>query len=54
MDRVIRITSQQGFSDSWSNAQGATTLNLLDFVIPSGLTVDLSKSYIAVNAQVIS
>lgn len=52
MDKVVRISSQQGFSDTWTNATLPKTLNLCDFVIPSGMNVDLSKSYIAFNAQI--
>ena len=52
MDKVIRITSQQGFADDWTNAQTPTMLNLCDFTIPRGLNIDLSKSYIAFNAQI--
>ena len=52
-DKVIRITSQQGYAESWLNATGTpTSLNLLDFVIPRGLKVDLSKSYISINTQI--
>ena len=43
MDKVIRISSQQGFSDSFTNATKPSNLNLLDFVIPSGMNIDLSK-----------
>lgn len=50
-DKVIRIASQQGFSDSWTTAD-PSNLNLLDFTIPSGMIVDLSKSYIAFNTEV--
>ena len=51
-DKIIRITSQQGFSDVWTNAQTPKKLNLCDFTIPSGLVVDMSKSYIAYNVEV--
>jgi len=54
MDKVIRISSQQGFSDSFTNATKPSNLNLLDFVIPSGMNIDLSKSYIAINSQITS
>lgn len=54
MDKVIRITSQQGFGESWSNANPPVTLNLVDFTVPRGMNIDLSKSYIAFNAQVTS
>jgi len=50
-DKIIRLSSQQGFSDSWSTT-APTRLNLLDFTIPSGLIVDLSKSYVAFNTQI--
>lgn len=52
MDKVIRISSQQGFADTWTNATTPKTLNLCDFTIPRGMNVDLSKSYIAFNAQI--
>ena len=52
-DKVIRITSQQGFSEQWTNAAPPTSLNLCDFTIPRGLNVDLSKSYIAFNAEIV-
>ena len=48
-DKVIRITSQQGFADQFTNAAPATSLNLCDFTISAGLNVNLSKSYIAFN-----
>jgi hypothetical protein len=51
-DKVIRINSVQGFADEFTNAAPSTILNLVDFVIPRGLTVDLSKSYIAFNTQI--
>ena len=52
MDKVIKISSQQGFADSYTNAQKPSNLNLLDFTIPSGMNIDMSKSYIAINAEV--
>ena len=54
MDKVIRITSQQGFSDSWLNAGTPKTLNLCDFVIPNmaGTLIDMSKSYIAFDSVI--
>ena len=59
-DKVIRITSQQGFADQWKSvvdlADAANTkpqtLNLVDFTIPTGYVIDMSKSYVAFNAQV--
>ena len=51
-DKVIRLTSSQGFSDTWTNAAKPSTLNLLDFNIPSGLVVDMSKSYISLNSNI--
>ena len=53
MDKVIRISSNQGFSDTWTNAAAPNSLNLCDFVMPSG-NYDLSKSYIAFNASITS
>jgi len=52
MDKVIRITSQQGFAEEWTNAAPPNTLNLCDFTIPRGMNIDLSKSYIAFNGQI--
>ena len=52
MDKVIRITSQQGFGEAWTNAAPPVTLNLCDFTIPRGMNIDMSKSYIAFNAQI--
>tara|TARA_R110000803_G_scaffold1158_3_gene3826 strand:- start:4852 stop:6414 length:1563 start_codon:yes stop_codon:yes gene_type:complete len=53
MDKIIKINSVQGFADSWSAAGPLpTVLDLVDFTIPRGLTVDLSRSYIAFNVEV--
>jgi len=52
-EKVIRITSQQGFAAEWLNAAQPTTLNLCDFVMPQGLgVIDMSKSYIAFNSLI--
>tara|TARA_R110000772_G_scaffold168209_1_gene279980 strand:+ start:358 stop:1947 length:1590 start_codon:yes stop_codon:yes gene_type:complete len=51
-DKVIRINSVQGFADSFTNTAPSSILNLCDFVIPRGLTVDLGKSYVAFNTQI--
>jgi hypothetical protein len=51
-DKVIRINSVQGFADEFNNTTPSTILNLCDFVIPRGLTVDLGKSYVAFNTQI--
>tara|TARA_R110000868_G_scaffold404146_2_gene682033 strand:+ start:202 stop:1932 length:1731 start_codon:yes stop_codon:yes gene_type:complete len=51
-EKIIKINSVQGFAASW-DATPPTTLDLVDFTIPRGLTVDLSKSYIAFNCQTI-
>ena len=51
-DKIIKLASLQGFSDTWQNAGAPTRLNLVDFVIPSGYVVDLSKSYIAYNTSI--
>ena len=52
-EKVIRITSQQGFSAEWENAGAPTTLNLCDFVMPQGLgVIDMSKSYISFNSLI--
>ena len=51
-ERVVRITSQQGYADTWTNATAPKTLNLVDFTIPSGLVVDMSSSYISFNSLI--
>tara|TARA_R110002153_G_scaffold55435_3_gene153883 strand:- start:1781 stop:3361 length:1581 start_codon:yes stop_codon:yes gene_type:complete len=52
-EKVIRITSQQGFSAEWLNAATPQTLNLCDFTMNSGLgVIDMSKSYIAFNSLI--
>ena len=51
-DKVIRITSQQGFSSQFTNAIRPKTLNLVDFTIPSGMVIDMSKSYISFNSNI--
>ena len=51
-EKVIRITSQQGFSDVYLNTEKPSGLNLLDFTIPRGYNIDMSKSYVAINGQV--
>jgi hypothetical protein len=50
-DKVIRIGSQQGFAESWVNANAPSSLNLVDFEIPAGMVVDLTKSYVAFNTE---
>ena len=52
MDKIIKLTSQQGFAASWTNADTPQTLNLVDFVIPRGMNVDLSRSYMSFNSQI--
>ena len=57
-DKVIRIGSQQGFAAQWDGraiAAGGTvpsTLNLVDFEIPSGMIIDMTKSYVAFNTEI--
>ena len=51
-DKVIRITSQQGFSDVYLNTEKPSGLNLLDFTIPRGYNINMEQSYIAINGQV--
>ena len=51
-DKVIRINSVQGFSDSFTNAVPSTILNLVDFVVPKGLTISWEKSFVAFNTQI--
>lgn len=53
MEKIIKISSQQGFAGVWQNtATAPSNLNLVDFVIPSGLNVDLSRSYMSFNSQI--
>ena len=55
-DKVIRIGSQQGFADQWSAKHGAivapANLNLVDFEIPRGMIIDMTKSYVAFNTEI--
>ena len=53
MDKIIKITSQQGFAASWTNAETTpSSLSLVDWVIPANMTVDLSRSYMSFNSQI--
>ena len=53
MDKIIKITSQQGFAAVWTNTETTpSSLNLVDFVIPTNMTVDLSRSYMSFNSQI--
>lgn len=52
MDKVIRISSQQGFSAQWDNTGAPTNLNLVDFEIPQGMIIDMTKSYVAFNTEI--
>lgn len=55
-DKVVRISSQQGFADQWSAKHGAiappANLNLVDFEIPRGMIIDMTKSYVAFNTEI--
>ena len=57
MESIIKIASEQGFSESWAPADVATsppTQKLLDFIIPANTgTYDLAKCWINVNAEVV-
>ena len=57
MESIIKIASEQGFSESWVPADIATsppTNKLLDFIIPANTgTYDLGKCWINVNAEVV-
>jgi hypothetical protein len=57
MESIIKIASEQGFSETWVPADVATappTQKLLDFIIPGNTgTYDLGKCWINVNAEVI-
>jgi hypothetical protein len=51
-DKIIRLSSQQGFADTWVNANVPTNLNLCDFRIPRGMCVSLRDSYISYNVSI--
>lgn len=57
MESIIKISSEQGFSETWVPADVATsppTNKLLDFIIPANTgTYDLGKCWINVNAEVV-
>ena len=53
-DKIIRLSSQQGFADTWINANVPTNLNLCDFRIPRGMCVSLRDSYISYNVSITS
>jgi len=57
MESIIKISSEQGYSESWVPADIATappTQKLLDFIIPANTgTYDLGKCWINVNAEVV-
>ncbi len=57
MESIIKISSEQGFSETWVPADVATsppTQKLLDFIIPANTgTYDLGKCWINVNAEVV-
>lgn len=53
MDKVIKISSQQGFAATWVNTDTTpSNLNLIDFTIPRGLNIDMSRSYMSFNSQI--
>ena len=57
MESIIKISSEQGFAETWTPADVATappTQKLLDFIIPANTgTYDLAKCWINVNAEVV-
>ncbi len=57
MESIIKISSEQGFAETWTPADVATappTQKLLDFIIPANTgTYDLGKCWINVNAEVV-
>jgi len=57
MESIIKISSEQGFAETWCPADIATappTQKLLDFIIPANTgTYDLGKCFINVNAEVV-
>jgi len=57
MESIIKISSEQGFAETWVPADVATappTQKLLDFIIPANTgTYDLGKCWINVNAEVV-
>jgi hypothetical protein len=57
MESIIKISSEQGFSQTWAPADVATappTLKLLDFVIPANTgTYDLGSCFINLNMEIL-
>ncbi len=54
MENIIKISSEQGFSETWKPASEKPTQTLLDFVIPANSgTYDLSKCHINLNMEVV-
>ena len=52
MENIIKIQSEQGFSETWKPASETPTQTLLDFVIPGNTgTYDLSKCHINLNME---
>mgnify|MGYP003674776635 FL=1 len=55
MDKIIKLSSQQGFAAAWTDAETTpSSLNLVDFVIPRGLNIDMSRSYMSFNSQIVN
>ncbi len=58
MESVIKIESEQGFSETWNPANFAASpaqQKLIDFIIPANTgTYDLGKSWINLNVEVLS
>ena len=57
MEKILKIQSEQGFTETSTAAAGVQTFinsKLVDLVIPGSGTYDLSKSYININMNVIS
>ena len=56
MESVIKIESEQGFSETWFPANFATSpaqQKLIDFIIPANTgTYDLGKSWVNLNVEV--
>ena len=58
MEQIIKVSSEQGFSETWVAADVGTsppTQELLDFIIPGNSgTYDLGKCFININVEVVA
>ena len=58
MEQIIKVSSEQGFSETWVAADVGTTpptQELLDFIIPGNSgTYDLGKCFVNINVEVVA